>query len=120
MLPPESLTVADLTFKSLIHFKLIFVSGVREKSSFILLITPLFLILCSDFLLATLLKKEGMLCSFYHILSVILTNSYLNSKKLYSFIIDNPCFYSHIHGLGFQNLKGIYMPNYENKGICKF
>lgn len=59
MLPPESLTVADLTFKSLIHFKLIFVSGVREKSSFILLITPLFLILCSDFLLATLLKKGG-------------------------------------------------------------
>lgn len=40
-----------------------------------------------------------MLSSFCHILNVILAIGYLNSRKLYSFIIDNPCFYSYVHGL---------------------
>ena len=38
MFSSKSFMIACLTFKSLIHFKLIFVSNVREGSSFILLL----------------------------------------------------------------------------------
>ena len=36
MFSSGNFTVLGLTFKSLIHFRLIFVNGVRERSSFIL------------------------------------------------------------------------------------
>ena len=37
MFPSRGFMVSDLTFRSLIHFEFIFVSGVRKCSSFILL-----------------------------------------------------------------------------------
>lgn len=46
-----------------------------------------------------------MLCSFCQILNVILVIAYLNSKKLYSFIIVNSYFYPHVHGLGLTKPK---------------
>ena len=55
----------------------------------------------------------------------ILSHSKSDSyQQLFEFkkaiFIHHRFFYFHIHGLGFQNLKGIYMPNYENRGIYKF
>ena len=37
MFPSRGFMVSDLTFRSLIHFEFIFVSGIRKCSSFVLL-----------------------------------------------------------------------------------
>ena len=59
MFSSKSLIVSGLTFRSLIHFELIFVYGVRECSNFILLHVPV------QFSQHHLLKRLSFLCCVF-------------------------------------------------------